>query len=74
MCRWNTDTLSYGLTGQGHVRFALSNSDADAGSLGGIMTRLGDFDRQVTSAPGHDPRTVILFGPDTRVLISTDAL
>ena len=39
-----------------------------------MTARLGGFDWQVISAPGHDPHAVILFNPDTRVLISADAL
>jgi glyoxylase-like metal-dependent hydrolase (beta-lactamase superfamily II) len=38
------------------------------------ILRLGDFDWQVITAPGHDPQAVMLFQPDSRVLISADAL
>ncbi|MRS98272.1 MBL fold metallo-hydrolase [Ralstonia pickettii] len=72
--RWDTDALSYGPTGQQCARFALPDSDADAGLADGMTARLGGFDWQVISAPGHDPHAVILFSPDTRVLISADAL
>ena len=72
--RWDTDALSYGPTGQECARFTLPDSDVDAGLVDGLTLRLGGFDWQVLSAPGHDPHAVILFNPDTRVLISADAL
>jgi len=72
--RWDTDALSYGPTGQECARFTLPDSDADASLADGMTLRLGGFDWQVISAPGHDPHAVILFSPDTRVLISADAL
>ena len=70
--RWDTDALSYAPTGQQCARFTLP--DADAGLADGMTLRLGGFDWQVISAPGHDPHAVILYSPDTRVLISADAL
>lgn len=72
--RWDTDALSYGPTGQECARFTLPANDADASLVDGMTVRLGGFDWQVISAPGHDPHAVILFSPDTRVLISADAL
>ena len=72
--RWDTDALSYGPTGQECARFTLPDSDADAGLTDGMTLRLGGLDWQVISAPGHDPNAVILYSPDTRVLISADAL
>jgi glyoxylase-like metal-dependent hydrolase (beta-lactamase superfamily II) len=41
---------------------------------GGTEMRLGDALWQVHAAPGHDPHSVILFEPVSRVLISADAL
>jgi len=70
--RWDTDALSYAPTGQQCARFTLP--DADAGLADGMSLRLGGFDWQVISAPGHDPHAVILYAPETRVLISADAL
>ena len=70
--RWDTDALSYAPTGQQCARFTLP--DADAGLADGMTVRLGGFDWQVISAPGHDPNAVILYSPDTRVLLSADAL
>jgi len=72
--RWDTDALSYGPTGQQCARFTLPDSNADAGLADGMTLRLGGFDWQVISAPGHDPNAVILYSPDTRVLLSADAL
>ena len=70
--RWDTDALSYAPTGQQCARFTLP--DADAGLADGMSLRLGGFAWQVISAPGHDPHAVILYAPETRVLISADAL
>lgn len=39
-----------------------------------MTVRLGGLDWQVIGAPGHDPHAVILYSPDTRVLLSADAL
>ena len=72
--RWDADALSYAPTGQQCARFTLPETDADAGLVNGMTLRLGGFDWQVISAPGHDPHAVILYSPDTRVLISADAL
>ncbi len=72
--RWDADALSYAPTGQQCARFTLPETDADAGLVDGMTLRLGGFDWQVISAPGHDPHAVILYSPDTRVLISADAL
>lgn len=70
--RWDIDALSYGPTGQECARFTLP--DADAGLADGMTLHLGGFDWQAISAPGHDPNAVILYSPDTRVLLSADAL
>ena len=70
--RWDTDALSYAPTGQQCARFTLP--DADAGLADGMSLRLGGFDWQVISAPGHDPHAVILYSPETHVLLSADAL
>ncbi|WP_296223670.1 MBL fold metallo-hydrolase [Ralstonia sp. UBA689] len=70
--RWDTDALSYGPTGQECARFTLP--DDDAGLADGMTLRLGGLDWQAISAPGHDPNAVILYSPDTRVLLSADAL
>jgi glyoxylase-like metal-dependent hydrolase (beta-lactamase superfamily II) len=70
--RWDATALSYAPTGQQCARFALP--EAEAGLADGMTLRLGGFDWQVISAPGHDPNAVILYSPETRVLLSADAL
>ncbi len=73
--RWDTDALSYRPTGQQCERFTLPEGDADeAGLADGMTVRLGGLDWQVIGAPGHDPHAVVLYSPDTRVLLSADAL
>jgi glyoxylase-like metal-dependent hydrolase (beta-lactamase superfamily II) len=67
--RWDANALSYTPTGQSCERFHF-----DATLQHGSTLRLGQRDWQVHSAPGHDPHSVILFDPESRVLISADAL
>ncbi|MEP6721622.1 MAG: MBL fold metallo-hydrolase [Variovorax sp.] len=67
--RWDEDALSYRATGQQCPRFEYQ-SVLKPGSekyLGGMLW-------QVFAAPGHDPHSVILFNPESRTLISADAL
>ena len=66
---WNPDALTYLPTGQICPQFRF-----DAVLNGGSEMRLGDTLWQVHAAPGHDPHSVILFEPVSRVLISADAL
>lgn len=66
---WDADALSYTPTGQSCPRFRL-----DATLQPGTEMRLGDVRWQVHAAPGHDPHSVILFEPQTRTLVSADAL
>jgi glyoxylase-like metal-dependent hydrolase (beta-lactamase superfamily II) len=66
---WNPQTLSYTPTGQSCQQFRF-----DALLVPGSEIRLGDSLWQVHAAPGHDPHSVILFEPSSRVLISADAL
>jgi glyoxylase-like metal-dependent hydrolase (beta-lactamase superfamily II) len=42
--------------------------------LAGQELQLGDLTWQIHAAPGHDPDSVILFEPQSRCLISADAL
>ena len=67
--RWDTVALTYATTGQFCERFSF-----DALLLPGSQVRLGDTEWEVHAAPGHDPHSVILFDPATRVLVSADAL
>ncbi|MEI8157740.1 MAG: MBL fold metallo-hydrolase [Burkholderiales bacterium] len=66
---WNPDALTYTPTGQTCPQFRF-----DGVLKGGTEMRLGDTLWQVHAAPGHDPHSVILFEPLSRVLISADAL
>jgi glyoxylase-like metal-dependent hydrolase (beta-lactamase superfamily II) len=66
---WDPQALTYTPTGQICPQFRF-----DALLLPGTEIRLGDTDWQVHAAPGHDPHSVILFEPASRVLVSADAL
>jgi glyoxylase-like metal-dependent hydrolase (beta-lactamase superfamily II) len=66
---WNPEALTYTPTGQACPQFRF-----DAVLHSGTEMRLGDTLWQVHAAPGHDPHSVILFEPVSRVLISADAL
>jgi glyoxylase-like metal-dependent hydrolase (beta-lactamase superfamily II) len=66
---WNPGALTYTPTGQTCPQFRF-----DAVLTPGLEMRLGDTLWQVHAAPGHDPHSVVLFEPVSRVLISADAL
>ncbi len=66
---WNPDALTYTPTGQTCPPFRF-----DAVLQPGTDIQLGDTLWQVHAAPGHDPHSVILFEPLSRLLISADAL
>lgn len=66
---WDEDKLSYRPTGQLCERF-----DVDGAIAPGDTLDLGPTRWQVHAAPGHDPDAVLLFEPQTRTLISGDAL
>ena len=67
--RWDPVALTYTPTGQSCPQFRF-----DAVLVPGIDIRLGDLLWQVHAAPGHDPHSVVLFEPQTRTLVSADAL
>lgn len=67
--RWDEERLSYRPTGQLCQRF-----DVDGAIAPGAWLDLGPAQWQVHAAPGHDPDAVLLFEPQTRTLISGDAL
>lgn len=69
VARWDEAALSYRATGQRCPRFR-----ADGVLLSGMRRRLGMYDWEVHSAPGHDPHSIVLFEPESRTLISADAL
>ena len=66
---WDPHALTYVPTGQSCARFGF-----DALLLPGTEVKLGDMRWQVHAAPGHDPHSVILFEPASRLLVSADAL
>lgn len=66
---WDAYALSYTPTGQACPQFGF-----DGVLPPGTELRLGDAVWQVHAAPGHDPHSVILFEPISRVLVSADAL
>jgi len=67
--QWDEAGLSFQATGQECPRFTVS-----ALLEPGRNIRLGDIPWQIHAAPGHDPHSIILFEPASRVLISADAL
>ena len=69
VARWDSEALGYEPTGQQCPRFQFVDL-----LVPGREVRLGDRMWQVHAAPGHDPDSVILFEPDSRTLISADAL
>jgi glyoxylase-like metal-dependent hydrolase (beta-lactamase superfamily II) len=66
---WDTDTLTYAATGQECPRFEFAHT-----LVPGTELVLGSRAWQVHAAPGHDPHSIVLFEPQSRVLISADAL
>ena len=66
---WNPYALSFTPTGQLCERFSFN-----ATLQPGTRIELGGQVWQVHAAPGHDPSSVILFEPKSRLLLSADAL
>jgi glyoxylase-like metal-dependent hydrolase (beta-lactamase superfamily II) len=66
---WDTQALTYAPTGQRCPRFDLNGLLQP-----GEQIDLGDRPWQIHAAPGHDTHSVILFEPQSRTLISADAL
>lgn len=69
IAQWKTEALSYDATGQSCPRFRF-----DALLAPGSSMMLAGSEWEVHAAPGHDPHAILLFAPETRVLISADAL
>ncbi len=67
--QWDPVALSYQPTGQSCPQFSISGTVQP-----GTVIALGDLQWQIHAAPGHDPHSVILFEPQSRTLISADAL
>jgi len=66
---WDPHALTYAPTGQNCPQF-----DFNEVLQPGSEIRLGSTQWQVHAAPGHDPHSVILFEPASRLLVSADAL
>ncbi len=66
---WDPVALSYEPTGQFCPRFDFTDLLMPNGEI-----RLADMSWEIHAAPGHDPSSVILFEPQSRTLISADAL
>lgn len=66
---WDATALSYTPTGQSCPRFTFSDVLQPGSTL-----LLGNDNWEIHTAPGHDPHSVILFEPQSRTLISADAL
>ncbi|MDZ4284027.1 MAG: MBL fold metallo-hydrolase [Burkholderiales bacterium RIFCSPLOWO2_12_67_14] len=66
---WDPVALNYVPSGQHCPRFKF-----DGLLLPGTDIQLADTAWQIHAAPGHDPHSVILFEPQSRTLISADAL
>jgi glyoxylase-like metal-dependent hydrolase (beta-lactamase superfamily II) len=66
---WDPVALSYEPTGQLCTRFAFTNLLEPGSEI-----RLAGSLWEIHAAPGHDPHSVILFEPQSRTLISADAL
>jgi len=66
---WDEDALSYRLTDQPCPRFV-----AHRALVPGESIMLGEAAWHIHAAPGHDMDAVMLFEPQTRTLISGDAL
>lgn len=66
---WNPVALTHEPTGQLCPQF-----DFEGTLSPGDTIQLGDFCWEIHAAKGHDPHSVVLFEPASRVLISADAL
>jgi glyoxylase-like metal-dependent hydrolase (beta-lactamase superfamily II) len=67
--RWDERELILSDADQRAERFAYDDTFGDSDALD-----MGDYEWQVLAAPGHDTHAVMFYSPETRVLISGDAL
>jgi glyoxylase-like metal-dependent hydrolase (beta-lactamase superfamily II) len=67
--RWDERDLILAAADQRAERFAYDGTFGEGDTL-----RMGEYDWQVVAAPGHDTHAVMFYSPETRVLISGDAL
>jgi glyoxylase-like metal-dependent hydrolase (beta-lactamase superfamily II) len=66
---WNEEKLTYKPTGQFCPRFSF-----DAVLSPGTRIQAGTRTWEIHAAPGHDPDSILMFQPETGVLLSADAL
>ena len=66
---WDPVALTYLPTGQQCPPFRMTGVLAP-----GTEIRLADLDWEIHASPGHDPHSVIMFEPRSRLLVSADAL
>ena len=67
--RWDDRELILSAADQRAERFAYEGTFGNGDTL-----RMGEYDWRVLAAPGHDLHAVMFYSPETRVLISGDAL
>ena len=67
--RWDQRELILSAADQRAERFAYDDTFG-----GGDTLAMGEYEWQVLAAPGHDTHAVMFYSPETRVLISGDAL
>jgi glyoxylase-like metal-dependent hydrolase (beta-lactamase superfamily II) len=67
--RWDTEALSYAGTAQRCARFV-----ATGALQPGTAIMLGGAAWQIHSAPGHDPKSLVFYCPEHRLLASADVL
>ena len=67
--RWDERELILSAADQRAERFAYDDTFG-----GGDTLTMGEYEWQVLAAPGHDTHAVMFYSPETRVLISGDAL
>ena len=66
---WSEATLTFDATGQNCPRFRRTGSIAAGDTL-----QCGPFQWEAIAAPGHDPESLVLYQPESGLLISADAL
>ncbi|RZI56033.1 MAG: MBL fold metallo-hydrolase [Rubrivivax sp.] len=69
IAKWDESALSYVATGQQCEQFSPGGK-----LIPGDTLPQGSLEWQIHAAPGHDPHSIILFEPESRTLISADAL
>ncbi len=67
--RWDEQALILSIADQRAERFSYDDTFGDGDSL-----KMGELDWRVIAAPGHDTHAVTFHSPESRVLISGDAL